>query len=175
VKKTFSKVNNQNSMHPFGVADSAIRLLKALLGATIFLCMFLPLAQCSTSAPIRHDDVVDEVASQVQPFVKEVVVSELVYGEQSEFSFWSLYLPFAFCVPLLFAILPTFFGSKEFLRLTLQSLYGFWFCAESYNLVFNIGTPLSAGYLLIISTIVFLLTSLVEICVFLFSKFRMSG
>jgi len=125
--------------------------------------MFLPLSQCSMKTPAKVDENSGEIIVPSKTIQENIVVSELVLGEEAEFSFGSLLLPSMFIIPLIFSLLPSFSSGKRTTKLIVQLVFSAWFLYISYELVFTLGSPLLAGWMLMLASCLFLVLCFIEL------------
>jgi len=140
-----------------------IKPLKIIVSLVILVCMFLPLSQCSMQTLAKVDENTGEVISPSETVKENIVVSELFLGEEAEVSFESILIPITFLIPLIFSLLPSFSSWKKIAKSTTQTLFSMWLIYLSYELVFTIGSPLLAGWVLISASCLFLIFCLTEL------------
>jgi len=125
--------------------------------------MFLPLSQCSIQTSSKVDENANQEIKSSTSVKKDIVVVNSILGEEAELSFEGFLLPIAFLIPLIFSLLPNFSLWKKAVKLAAQIVFSVWFVYNSYTLVFSIGSPLIAGYLLMFASCAFLILCFIEI------------
>ena len=125
--------------------------------------MFLPLSQCSIHTLVEVDETTGEVISSSEDVEKYIIVSELLLGDEAEISFESLLIPVTFLIPLIFSLLPSFSSRRKIAKLSMQTLFSMWFIYSSYELVFTLGSPLKAGWVLMLASCLFLILCITEL------------
>lgn len=140
-----------------------LKPLKIIVSLMILGCMFLPLSQCSMKTPERMDQNTGNVVSKSETVEINIVISDLFLGEEAEISIESLLVLVTFIVPLVFSLLPAFSSWRKIAKLAAQTLFGMWLVYLSYALVFTIGSPLTAGWALMLVSCLFLMLCLAEL------------
>ena len=144
-------------------AKVSIKLLKTIVSLVILVCMFLPLAQCSMQTVAKVDETTGKLISPSEDVEEYIIVSELLLGDEAEISFESLLIPVTFFIPLIFSLLPIFNSWGKISKLAAQTIFSLWFIYSSYELVFTIGSPLKAGWALMLFSCLFLILCLAEL------------
>ena len=144
-------------------AKVSIKLLKTIVSLVILVCMFLPLAQCSMQTVAKVDETTGELISPSEDVEEYIIVSELLLGDGAEISFESLLIPVTFLIPLIFSLLPNFSSRRKITKLAMQTFFSMWFIYSSYELVFTLGSPLKAGWVLMLASCLFLILCITEL------------
>ena len=136
------------------------RIIKIASAIGIFICMFIPLSQCTYVPHELAEDSIYEVPSnpKVEPKTTVLVVSKKI-PELELVEFW---IPFTFIAPLMFSM-PFHQRKKRFIIIqSLQTLYVFWLSYFVFNAVYIFYEPLAGGYILTALAIVFGLITTIE-------------
>jgi len=149
-----------------------IRVLKTIFSLIIFVCIFLPISQCSMKTKPEVDLNTGEVLKLSETVKEDIVILNFVFNEDEEISIHSLIFLSIFIIPLFLALMPNFSYWKRILKLIFQSLFSFWLVYNSYQMVFGFSNPLIAGWFLIFASVSFLVLSLFEWLPMQHNKFK---
>ena len=139
-----------------------IKFLKTIVSVIILVCIFLPLSQCSMQTMKVVDEITGEVVKPSETIYQNITVSDSLFGKEAEISLESFILPIVFLIPLLLSLLPSFKNLKRTIKLVAQVIFSIWFSYQSYLIVFTIGSPLMAGWVLAIASVLFVVLCLIE-------------
>ena len=110
----------------------------------------------------KIDATSGELVEQSEVIEKYIVPSNSIFGEDAEFSIDSLILPIAFLIPFLLSVLPNFSRKAKVIKRLFQTIFSVWFSYNSYLMVFTIGSPLIAGWVLSFASIGFFILCSIE-------------
>jgi hypothetical protein len=131
-----------------------LKIVKTFVALVIFVCLFLPISQCTTKGVVELDPKTDEIVKTSPDKVEERVIFSSLFAENdnTESVLVDIVLLVSFLLPLTFSLTPKLSEYRAVLKRCLQSLFSVWFIYLTYNLVFLFTKPLPAGWLLLASS-----------------------
>ncbi|RBP47023.1 hypothetical protein DFR28_1127 [Arenicella xantha] len=138
-----------------------IKFLKSFVSIIILVCVFLPISQCTYKSPPVISES-GEVLKQSEDAVESHVISDIILKSNDPISITDLAFVLLFFLPLFLSLLPSFKGWKIIFKLSLQSILSVWLVYCSYMIVFELFSPLPAGWALSVSCILFFVLTSVE-------------
>lgn len=146
-----------------------MRTIKIILAVGIFICMFLPLSQCSSSfsSHKKYSENIQTAKSVSEANIPSPENHVIRVTNRMPESFEDYIFTLGFILPLLCCI--PYFKNRKFhlAQLCVQTLFSGWFLFEVYILVYSVFTPLYGGYILTLLSIAFFIISLFELFVYM--------
>lgn len=151
-----------------------MKIIKLIMAMGIFICLFLPLSQC-TGISEKHSDITDTTKSGqvVQEEPKEIQednsnIKIVISSIDDVVDIENISVFIGFLLPLLFCV--SFVTRKwKIITLILQTVNQGWLIYLTWGLVWFLSEPLWGGYLLTFCVAVYSLITIVE-WIYLFRK-----
>lgn len=146
-----------------------LRYLKLIFSLGIFVCMFLPLSQCSNpwSSPKNNSQSVTTNESVVEKTVAIATILTTVVVNKPPTNFPEFIIFVTFIVPLLFCVPYARNKRLYFAHLLMQTVFIGWLLLFIFVLVYSVYEPLYGGYILTFFSGAFLINTLFEWFVFI--------